>query len=151
MNWQDLLDFAPGHYHPRKKYERNMSETARVNANLRGAGEESLCVAVIEQAVVDYFTLVRAGAVVAGRLTGEWIEHVRSGDKKQKRYVIRGITRSDAEALLDFLKNLDAFADHIELKRDWRDAWPQILHLERTRNYIRAFNGDENQVEADDE
>lgn len=139
MNWSDMQDFAPGHYHPRKRYERNKSEQARTNANLREPGEVSLCVAIIEQALADYFTLVRAGAIRFGTLRGKWREYVNNGNQRQCRYVIRGLTQTDAMALLDFLRNLDTFADHIELKRDWRDAWPQILHLERTRNYFRAF------------
>lgn len=151
MNWQDLQTYAPGHYHPRKKYERNQSEQACTNANNREPGEVSLCIAIIEQAIADYFTLVRARAIRFGNICGKWREYVNSGNKKQCRYVIRGITQTDAMALLDFLRNLDTFANHIELKRDWQDAWPQILRLERTRNFFRAFDESETENGGMDE
>jgi len=134
MSLSSAYDFSHAHYHPRKSYAPKVrSERSSFNAQLRDVGHHSLAVAIIEQAITDYFTLVRARLVRFGVLAGQWSERA----KTTSIYRVKHMTKTDAESLLEFFNNFDRFADAIELKRDWRDLWKQVQRLEATGNYRR--------------
>jgi len=148
---QTAWEEAPGHYHPEKVWNRTRSDKSIVSAANRDAGEKSLCVAVIEQAVVDYFRLVRAGLIKGGKIAGlAWEKHRVSVGRKFRRSTICDMTRQEAETLIGFLQNLDRYADTIELDRDWSDCYENILRLERTGNYRNCLMNFENRLEVAD-
>jgi len=133
------FDEAPGHYHPSMKPQRSMCDRSKMSANSRDSGYESLAVAVIEQAILDYFRLVRGGAVRRGEINVRLWRTVFIRDGKQsQRHAIKDMTITDAQELIAFLKNVDGYATAIGLDRDWRDLWKQVLRLEVTGNY-RGF------------
>lgn len=128
------------YYYPGRKPKAYEDKNSMINANRRQVGEFSLCCAVIEQALQDYFVLVRRGAMRMGELVGKWDDKTdkqrRPGTNKQdSKSHIAGITRSDAVLLLEFLRNLETYADAIELRLDWKNAWEKILELERSGRY----------------
>jgi hypothetical protein len=144
------IDESPGHYHPAMKpRRRSMCEKSRMSANNREPGWESLAAAIIEQAVVDYFILVRCGAVRRGEMkaTAFTTGFVRGG-KEMQRYAKKGMTVTDAMELIRFLKNVNKFADAVELSRDWSDMWKHILRLETTGNYRGFLNRKGLEVES---
>ena len=147
-------DEAPGHYHPRMKQpRRSLCEKSRFSANARPAGWESLATAIIEQAILDYFQLVRGGAMRRGRIIAKlWTTPLMRDGKRGQRHAIKSMTQIDAEELVKFLKNADRYADAVELTRDWSDLWSQVMRLEMTGNY-RGFlrrKGYENDIEDDE-
>ena len=139
---QPAQDEAPGHYHPSiKPPRRSMCEKSIIHANNREPGYESLACAIIEQAVVDYFTLVRGGAVRRGEIVATvWSTPFTRRGKRCHRHAIKYMTSTDARELIRFLQNVDKFADSIELSRDWSDLWKQVLRLETTGNYRGFLN-----------
>jgi len=135
-------DESPGHYHPRMKQpRRSLCEKSRFNANDREPGWESLACAVIEQAIVDYFTLVRGGAVRRGEIKATtWTTPFMRNGKRCQRHLIKHMTSTDARELVRFLQNANDYANAVELSRDWSDLWKQVLRLETTGNYRGFLN-----------
>lgn len=135
---------GPAYYHPGRKPKSYEDKNSMINANRRQVGELSLCCAVIEQALQDYFVLVRRGAMRMGKLVGNWDGKAdrqrRPGTNKvDSKSRIAGITRSDAALLLEFLQDLETYADAIELKLDWSNAWEMILEMEHSGRYRGGF------------
>jgi hypothetical protein len=143
-----VMDESPGHYHPSMKPpRRSMCEKSVFNGNNREPGYESLACAIIEAAIVDYFTLVRRGVVRRGEIiVKQWSEIIQRDNGTHYKYSVKGMTRNDAVELIRFLKSAGEFAESIELQRDWSDLWKQVLRLETTGNYRGFLNrkGQEN-------
>jgi hypothetical protein len=149
---QTAYDEAPGHYHPEREYNRKRSGKSVMHNGNREAGPQSLCVAIIEQAIVDYFRLVRAGLIKGGAIAGnKWEKYRVSSGRKFRRSTICDMTRQEAESLIGFLQGLDKYADTIELNRDWSDCYENILRLERTGNYRRYMMAFDNRLEVPDD
>jgi len=136
MNWREAYDEAPGYWYNTSPIIK-MEGKATFAAQKRDVGMHSLVVSVAEQAITDYFSLVRAGVVREGVLIGRFREHVKSGKTRIKRYVIKGMTKTEATTLIEFLTNFERYADAAELKRDWSGIFGQILELERSGQYRR--------------
>jgi hypothetical protein len=146
--WTEAYDFSYPHYHPLKDYgPSERSDKSTFNSMRRDVGHHSLAVAVIEQAITDYFTLVRARLVRFGKLAGSWSLKA----KTTSVYRVKHMTRSDAECLLEFLQSFNRYADAIELKRDWSDLWRQVKRLEATGNYRLFLQIHDNDDEFTDE
>lgn len=137
---------ATPYYYPGKGCGKDYDKPhSMINASCRPVGELSLCCAVIEQALQDYFVLVRRGAMRFGKLVGDWEEHTdkqtRKGTKKiDSKCRVGAITRTEAKSLVDFLQHVDRFADAIELKYEWSGLWERIIYLEKTGQYRGAFD-----------
>jgi hypothetical protein len=141
-------DEAPGSYNPRMRTpRRSMCEKSRFYATDREPGYESLACAIIEAAIVDYFTLVRRGVVRRGEIIiKQWSEIIQRDNQTHYKYSVKGMTRNDAVELIRFLKSAGEFAESIELQRDWSDLWSQVLRLETTGNYRGFLNKKESEV-----
>jgi hypothetical protein len=155
MNYGPLqisYDEAPYYYHPEKITNRERSGKSVLHAVNRDPGAKSLCVAIVEQAVLDYFRLVRAGLIRFGRLAGtKWEKYRVSVGRRFRRSTICDMTRQEAESLILFLQELNQFADAIELDRNWSDCWQNILRLERTGNYRKYMMKYDNRIEVADD
>lgn len=107
----------------------------------RTPGWESLAVAVIEQAISDYFALRNAGAVRWGKMTN----NPRLGKRtvKGKTYnatSIYGIDLPDIPRILKFLDGgVQHWADLCELDADgWDGLMKAIIQKERKGDYRYA-------------
>ena len=110
-----------------------MSAMKQANVARRMEGVNSLCVAVLEQAIYDYFLLVRAGVVKWGRFIGDW------GEGRHSYRKIDNMQRRDAVFLLEFIRGeAGAFGRAAELSRDWSDLWRIIQRIERSQTYKRS-------------
>jgi hypothetical protein len=111
---------------------------------VRIPGERSLLVAVIEQAVCDYFILMRRKAIRFGKLTGKVGEgRQKSKSKKTGEYYIahtvNGMTAKEMNELIDFLKhNAQRFADAAELDMDISSLFDKVISLERSDRFRKS-------------
>lgn len=129
-----------------KKYEEER-DYAVINSLVRIPGEKSLLVAVIEQAIVDYFVLVRRGSMRFGNLTGKIGEaRQRTYSKRTKeRYVthtVGGMTANDMRELVQFIKTDAAtYADAADLSIDISGLFDKIIELEKTNRFRKNRGG----------
>lgn len=139
---QITYDELPGIYRSDKKnYGIYRGEDCVLTAALRTPGEKSLCVAIIEQAVMDYFILVRRGAIKQGKLTGKCGE--KRQDKLSKKtgeqymtHTIEGMTANDMRQLINFLQfDIARLSNACNFDISTQGMFERILELERTGNY----------------
>lgn len=108
-------------------------------AACRAPGWESLAVAVIEQAITDYFVLRNHKAVIFGKVNPRHEKKVRrcKGTPYQATHIY-GIAYSDIRELLNFLDGgVQRWADLCELKAGgWNGLMGAILRREKAGKFI---------------
>lgn len=123
-----------------EKRHRHKNDDLTFSSQYRVPGWKSLAVAIIEQSIMDYFTLVRRKAMRFGKLTGHIGEKRR--EKRNKfgehymTHSVAGYTANDMRELLAFLdggaKRLAELAN-IDINLD--DMMRRILRYEASGNY----------------
>lgn len=126
-------------YHARKRHYRikagEVSGERRARATDRIPGEKSLIVAVIEQAIMDYFILRRFGAVEFRQITGKW------KDRKQGGKCYQNMQPSDLVVLLYFLRrDVPLLFDVAGIDLSDVLVWDGILRLEKSGRWRGMFS-----------
>lgn len=123
------------HKQPRKRLHST--------AQRRSPGWDSLAVAVIEQAITDYFVLRNYGAVKWGKK----VDGARRPKRQMKGYTYYathyyGIDFTDIDNILEFLHGgVQDWADMCELKAGgWNKLMSAILRKERAGDWKRAIS-----------
>lgn len=128
-------------YYERKRRERlEAGELVRNSSTRREPGIRALAIAIIDQAIMDYFTLFRSGAVKAGKPTGNWHSAHATGRSHN------GMFPEDIHALLKFLQphgGADLLLEHVGVDDQNKTSdyihpglvWEGILRLEATRTW----------------
>ena len=121
-------------YYARKRAQRLAEGQMVVRASDRLPGEKSLIVAVVEQALADYFLLRRIEAVKWRKVTGKW------KDRKQGGKTYQNLQPHDAQVLIDFLEHdVGKLFDIADVNLPGSLVWEGILKLEKTGRWRSMF------------
>ena len=132
---------SEGYTGRRPKHDKSKRKRMHEIAICRTPGWESLAVAVIEQAISDYFVLRNAGAVRWGKMTGKARLNKRTvNGHTYNATVIYGIDLPDIPRILKFLNGgVQRWADLCELDADgWDGLMKAIIRKERKGDYRYA-------------
>ena len=130
---------SEGYTGRRPKHDKSKRKRLHEIAICRTPGWESLAVAVIEQAITDYFVLRNHKAVLFGKVNEKHKKKVRhyKGLPYQATHIY-GIAYSDIRELLKFLDGgVQRWADLCELDAEgWDGLMGAILRRERSGKFV---------------
>jgi hypothetical protein len=107
----------------------------KARASDRIPGEKSLVVAIVEQAILDYFILKRSGAVDFRKPTGKWKARKQGGSSFQN------MQPSDVSGLLEFIqRDVPTLFDIADVNLPGSLVWDGILRLEKSGRWKGMFS-----------